>query len=201
MKKALLTVITLLASSVFAESQYLDKLNLYKCGGKVELRKVDNGDLALQFEGQINRYQCSDLRFVDASSGKVIKSYDFKGSNYTLSENQRDSLSTDCKVKVELYNNYSVQETFEVTLGWLCVVNKIFKTNPYSYDVSEKGNCKLNVYGKYSKLVNDAFCAPIKGDKDAVVKYEYSQKGNCKVMVNGQYANKNVDEYYCEVTH
>lgn len=201
MKMLLLSLLSLVAVNAFADSQLLDTARLYQCGGHVELNRAGNGDLALKFEN-VNKNYCTGLRFVDVTSGRVIKSYAFQGTSYTLSQSQRDSLSDDCRVQVQLLNAYgSVTDRVDVTLGWWCSVSKpVKKSNPYSYDVSGGGNCKLNVNGSYVRNVDDAFCAPLNGQKKTFVSYEYSNTDKCKIMIDGRFVGHTHDSY-CDATH
>lgn len=75
--------------------------------------------------------------------------------------------------------------------------------NPYSYEISNKGNCKLMKYGQFTEvLVSQAFCYPIDGmPKGTDVRYEWSKKGNCKIMINQQFTQQFADDYYCSIIH
>jgi len=75
--------------------------------------------------------------------------------------------------------------------------------NPYSYAISNAGNCKLMINYEYSgRNVEDFWCAPINGfRKGTTVKYEWSNKGNCKIMVNSQFSGQLTSDYYCAARH
>ena len=69
----------------------------------------------------------------------------------------------------------------------------------YSYQISNKGNCKQLVWGEYQgQNVDAGWCAPINGyPKGSYVKYEWSNKKNCKIMINGEFTNTFADYSYC----
>lgn len=75
--------------------------------------------------------------------------------------------------------------------------------NPYSYEISNKGNCKLMKYGQFTQqLVSPVFCSPVDGmEKGTNVRYEWSRKGNCKIMINQQFTEQLTSDYYCSVIH
>ncbi|MBL7545968.1 MAG: hypothetical protein JNL11_19270 [Bdellovibrionaceae bacterium] len=215
MKILLVSLVSLLAGMAvpaLADSQFLDRERLNTCGGSVELRRADNGDLALQLE-RIDKSYCPTLRFVDASSGRVIKSYRIEGSSYTLSQSQRAALSSDCSVEFQLLTrNGRVVERKAIVLGWWCSAQRPTqpdpisrpgkRNNPYSYDISANENCKLNINGRYAQEnVSKRFCEPLNGRRHSVVSYEWSSSERCKVMIDGRYTNRNVSDYYCEVRH
>lgn len=196
---SILSAMTLfVAFNASADSQYLDSARMSRCGGSVELRKADNGDLAIKFEG-LNTDRCWKLRFYDYTSGRTIKTYDIKGTSYTLSQDQRQHLSSDCKVGFSVSGQ--TQDDFTITLGWWSCATGGGQTgggsSAYSYQWSNSGNCKVLVNGVYAnRNASDSFCQGAQGKE--VVSYEYSAKRNCKLMINGQYANKNVDNYFCD---
>lgn len=202
MKMLVISLMSMIAVSALAESRYLDSERLRGCGGQVELRQADNGDLALKFEGNLNRGNCQSLRFVDSSSGYVIKTYQFQGSSYTLSQSQKAHLSQDCRVEFQLLNGAGyVVDRKAVVLNW-CAPAYVQKQNSiYSYALSGKGNCKLMIGNRLEKLVSDAFCSPLRGDKNSSVSYQWSNKNNCKVMINGLYSGDNTQDFYCEARH
>lgn len=172
MKALLFALISMVAVSALADSQFLDRERLNQCGGSVELRRAGNGDLALKFEGRIDRNFCDRLRFVDVSSGRVIRSYNFEGSSYTLSQSMRSSLSSDCSVEFQMLSPRGrVVERKQVTLGWWCAAAPVIRHNPGA------------------------------GRGGGYTTYEWSQNNNCKIMVNGRYTGNNtpehLEEYYC----
>lgn len=72
-------------------------------------------------------------------------------------------------------------------------------TSPYSYQISNSGNCKQLVWGEYqNQNVDPAWCAPINGyPKGTYVKYEWSNKHKCKIMINDEFSNQHTDDSYC----
>ncbi|OYZ12821.1 MAG: hypothetical protein B7Y39_18745 [Bdellovibrio sp. 28-41-41] len=205
MKTLLVSLLSLLAINAFADSQYLDSANLTGCGGRVELRYAENGDLALKFTDGFSASRCPNLRFVDASSNKLIKEYDVKGTSYTLSQKMRESLSSDCRLKAQFDNGLYTTQYIVVKLNW-CAPQQVAQkpANPYSYELSGKSNCKLMINGNYSnKNVDDSFCAILNGNKDASVRYEWSNKNNCKIMINDQFQQQMpfAADYFCAVSH
>ena len=209
MKMVLLSLLSFLAVNAFAESQLLSQPDLIGCGGKVELRLAENGDLALKFASSQSNYngsqfdtnRCTFLRFVDHSSRSLIKEYAIKGTSYTLSTKMRESLGEDCKLDVLLDNGAVTTQTILVYIPG-CRPQKSYQANPYSYELSKSGNCKLMVSGAYSnKNVEDAYCAPLAGRKDLSVRYEYSNSGLCKTMINDQFLGSHADGFYCSKVH
>ena len=55
MKTLLLSLLSLVAFNAMADSSYLDSKRLSQCGGSVQLRQAVNGDLALNFTGNVNK--------------------------------------------------------------------------------------------------------------------------------------------------
>ena len=175
MKALLFVVISMVTASALADSQFLDREPLRTCGGSVELRRAANNDLALKFEGRIDRNFCDRLRFVDVSSGRVIKSYNFEGSSYTLSQSMRSSLSSDCSVEFQMLSPRGrVVERKQVTLGWWCA------STPSVGRPGQGGHYG----GGYGRIT-----------------YQWSQNNNCKIMRDGVYTGQNteqhLEEYYC----
>lgn len=206
MKFFLISLLSLMALNAFAESALLDSANLHGCGGRVELRYAANGDLALKFVdnsySRFNANYCNGLQFIDASSGRVIKEYDVKGTSYTLSQKMRDSLSSDCRLTANFNNGYRVTQGITVTLNWCAPVQPSYPRNPYSYELSKQGNCKLMINGVYSNVnVTDGSCNILRGDKSLSVRYEYSRAGHCKIMINNVFIQELgfADKYYCSV--
>lgn len=202
MKNFILSALLLVGISSFADSAYLDSAPMYTCGGTIQLRESDNGDLNVVFKGFQNRTYCTDLKFVDVSSGRTIKSYKFEGTSYTLSNSQEYSLGTDCRLGVQLTNQYAgTLEKFEIVLGYCkrsSSSHSSQQSSRFSFDISGSGNCKLNIDGQYAnKLVDDVYCAPLNGQKKVYVSYEFSNKGNCKIMINGSYSNQNTSDSLC----
>ncbi|MCO5144485.1 MAG: hypothetical protein M9962_15510 [Oligoflexia bacterium] len=196
---SLLALVALLSTSLnaFAGSQLLDTEKFRNCGnGEIELRKADNGDLAINIKD--NDY-CTNLRFYDRSSGRTIKTYDIKGSSYTLSKDQRAALSSDCQVGIDLSGRYGA-DRYYITLGWWCEASHARPSKPASnksYQLSNNSNCKLMVSGQFSgQLVDDSFCQGARSKND-IISYEVSNKGNCKLMINGNYSNQNVADHFC----
>ncbi len=194
MKMVLLSLLSLLAVNAFAESRLLSQPDLTGCGGKVELRLADNGDLALKFASsqsnyngsQFDKNRCTYLRFVDHSSRSLIKEYAIKGTSYTLSSKMRESLGEDCQLDVLLDNGAVTTQTIKVYIPGCRPVAKVWPKSPYSYELSGKNNCKLMENGVFTNnLAKDDYCAILSGKKNVSVKYEYSNSGNCKIMFNG----------------
>jgi hypothetical protein len=75
--------------------------------------------------------------------------------------------------------------------------------NPFSYAISNAGNCKLMINYQYAGYnVDDTWCYPINGyAKGTTLKYEWSNKGNCKKMINGSFTGTLVSDYYCAARH
>lgn len=75
--------------------------------------------------------------------------------------------------------------------------------NPYSYAISNAGNCKLMINYQYAGYnVDNSWCAPINGmAKGTTLKYEWSNKGNCKMMINDQFTQQLVSSYFCAARH
>lgn len=185
------------ASVGYAESDKLNSRALDRCGGsgsKIELRESDNGDLHVNLIGN----RCSTLRIYDRSNGRNIKTYDIKGSNFTLSNKMLMELGKDCEIGVDLTGPLGGDHYKIVHNGCLAAraSHAAPAPSPYSFQLSKNGNCKLMVHGAYAnKLVPQSFCQGAVG-KD-IVSYEASHNGNCKLMINGVYANRNVGDYYC----
>jgi hypothetical protein len=206
MKLFFLSLVSLFAVNAFAESALLDADALRSCGGRVELRYAENGDLALKFTGAFNKYKCPNLRFLDASSGRVLKEYDVNGTSYTLSQKMRDSLSADCRLKAQFDNGYYTTQFIVVKLNWCVPVNAqpSYPKSPYSYELSGSNNCKLMKYGQYTNQnVEDFYCAILGGKKKTQVAYEFSNSGNCKIMINGVFQQHLgfADKFYCKAQH
>jgi hypothetical protein len=206
MKLIFLSLVTLMSASAFGESQLLDAAALRGCGGKVELREAANGDLALKFMdngySKFSEAKCPNLRFVDASSNRTIKEYDVRGSSYTLSNKMRDSLSSDCTLKVQFDNGAYTTQYITVKLTRCSAQQPSYPKNPYSYELSGRGNCKLMVNSAYAnKNVEDVYCQPARGDKNTSVRYEYSRSGNCKIMLNDRFSEALADGYFCSKQH
>lgn len=214
MKSLLVSLITMVAVSAFAESKFLDRADLTGCGGDVELRLAENGDVALKFgPSQTNRYgrdfrpaSCPNLRFVDASSGKLIKEYPVKGTSYTLSKKMTESLETDCRLKVKFDNGAVTTQHILVYIPGCRPVQqaKVYPKNPYSYSISGNGNCKIyknNVYTNQNTKPGDGSCTALSGQKNVFVRYEYSGAGHCKVMINNVFQQQMpfANKYYCDV--
>ncbi len=189
----------LVAFTASAESIYLDSEPMRACGGSIQLREAGNGDLSIKLNGD-QSLACNTLKFVDVSSGRTIKSYEIKGSSYTLSKSQSESLSDDCKLGIKIGSSYGpVYEQFEIVLGWCSSRHSqpSYSNSGFSFQKSHAGNCKLMVNGQYqNKNVSDAYCQYAEGSE--TVSYEYSNKGNCKVMIDGKYDNQNVSEAFCQ---
>ncbi len=211
MKMVLLSLLSLLAVNAFAESQLLSQPDLIGCGGKVELRLAENGDLALKFASSQSNYngsqfdtnRCTFLRFVDHSSRSLIKEYAIKGTSYTLSTKMRESLGEDCKLDVLLDNGAVTTQTILVYIPGCRPAAKVWPKSPYSYQLSGNGNCKLMKDGVFTEnLAKDEYCAVLGGQKKVDVKYEYSNSGNCKIMINGVFQQQLpfVDASFCEGT-
>lgn len=207
----------MLSVGAFADSYYQDSARLDSCGGRVELRQAGNGDLALKFVGVNQRY-CTNLRFVDVSNRKTIKSYPFEGTSYTLNKKMEKELGKDCAVEYQLsnYNGRVVDSGRVVLKWWACYRSPVVvapvplpapKVSPYSYAISGNGNCKVMKYGSYTNVnTSKDFCAPISGyAKGTSVSYAWSQNDNCKIMINGRYSNENTPKSmayrYCNATH
>ncbi len=210
MKMLLISLLSLAAVNVFGASRYLDSERLYQCGGSVELREAGNGDLALKFEGGIDKSYCSGLRFVDVTSGRVIKSYPFQGSSYTLSKRMESELGRDCAVEFQLTNGRGrVIERKQIVLGWWsCLVSRPSQPSYPSYpsygrttyEWSNNNNCKIMVDGVYTGRNTPEHQEYLCGARPGRVTYEWSNKGNCKIMINGQYSGQNTpkhEEYKC----
>ncbi|GEM_PF-3719866 len=210
MKMLLISLLSLAAVNVFGASRYLDSERLYQCGGSVELREAGNGDLALKFEGGIDKSYCSGLRFVDVTSGRVIKSYPFQGSSYTLSKRMESELGKDCAVEFQLTNGRGrVIERKQIVLGWWsCLVSRPSQPSYPSYpsygrttyEWSNNNNCKIMVDGVYTGRNTPEHQEYLCGARPGRVTYEWSNKGNCKIMINGQYSGQNTpkhEEYKC----
>lgn len=205
--KLLLVALLALAglNTAFAGSKYLDDADLGQCtyqrDGRVELREAANGDLSIKFVG-LNTNRCGTLRFYDAYSDRTIKTYQIKGSSYTLSKQQAGELNKDCKVGFEVYTRGRGYQAYTISLGWCSKYSKPKqkRNNGWSYQWSNKRNCKLMKNGSYqNKNVADKYCSPASGKQ--TVSYEWSKKNNCKVMINGRYANRNVSDSYCKARH
>jgi len=198
-KKKLMGFVVLFASlNAFADSIYLDREPMRDCGGTVTLRESDNGDLALKFEG-LRTDRCNNLRFYDVSSGATLKVYSIQGTSYTLSKEQRESLNSDCRLGFTVSGSFRTDK-FHVVLN-RCRVQRpqplpLPSRNNQSFQLSNKGNCKLLINGTFSnRIVDDKYCTGARGDD--VVSYEFSNNNNCKRMINGQYSNVNVADSYC----
>ncbi|OYZ12820.1 MAG: hypothetical protein B7Y39_18740 [Bdellovibrio sp. 28-41-41] len=170
MKMLLLSLLSLIAFNAMADSDYLDSKRLSQCGGRVQLRQAANGDLALKFSGNVNRDYCSKIRFVDVSSGRVIKGYEFEGTSYTLSNKMEKELGKDCAVEFQLTtrSGYVVESKQVVLKWWACWASHSQPSYP-TYPSGRKT-------------------------------YEWSNKGNCKIMINGVYSGNNTpksQEYLC----
>ena len=107
-------------------------------------------------------------------------------------------IGSDCQVGIDLSSGTGM-DRFYVTLGWWCESRNqhVVKKSANSYQLSNKGNCKLMIHGEYSNQnVDSRFCQGA-NDKNDVVSYELSNKGNCKLMINGEYSNQNVEGRFC----
>lgn len=196
MNKLMGFVVLFASLNVFADSRFLDSKRMSDCGGRVELRQSENGDLALQFDG-LNTRRCDTLRFYDVSSGRTLKTYEIQGTSYTLSQTHREALSDDCRVGFTVSGRYA-KDDFNVVLNWCANRRVEHRASRQSYQLSNSGNCKLMENGEYSgRNVADGFCTGARGND--VVTYELSNKGNCKRMINGNYTGQNVSPYFCTV--
>lgn len=198
MKSVFGLLVLLVSMNSFADSRYLDSRYMSDCGGTVELRESDNGDLALKFTG-LDTWKCDRLRFYDVTSGRTLTTYDINGTSYTLSKSHRSSLSDDCRVGFTVSGSYR-RDDFNVVLNWCSSSrgggNNGGRYNVYSYQLSRAGNCKLLVGGTYSgRNVSDVYCTGASGDD--VISYEVSNAGNCKRMINGRYSGQNVSDFLC----
>ena len=184
---------------------------LWDCGGAIELHEERNGDINIQIK---DSRSCSNIRFYDYATGRTLDSYkipsngwDFNGS-FTLNKDEhRPSLSRNCRLGIDVYGGLWTQDSFNIVLNWCRANNhrpnnrKKVANGSYSYQLSNKSNCKLMVNGRYSNQnVSDSFCQGARSKRD-VVTYEYSRKNNCKLMVNGQYSNQNVSDRFCDARH
>ncbi len=188
--------------SVQAFARPIDSETMYSCGGRIELNLAGNGDLSIQLEN-MTMWRCNSLRFSDYTSGRVLKSYDVltSTSSFTLSRQQRDSLSSDCRLSVEVWGWFGAERfTIEVPEWCSSSTGKPSTGKPstgYSYQWSASHNCKVMKFGVYTnENTRDIYCQGATTRND-VVTYEFSNKGNCKLMVNGQYTNFNVEDYFC----
>ncbi len=197
---ALLSAVSLFISSEsFAGSRVVSSQPMYLCGGHIELMLADNGDFAVKLEN-MSLWRCNTLRFTDASSGRILETYTVptSTSSFTLSREQRDSLSADCRVNVAVWGLLG-SESFAIELD-SCRGPKTPVTG-YSYQWSANHNCKIMKFGVYTnENAPDMYCQGAVTRND-VVTYEFSNKGNCKLMVNSQYTNRNVADYFCTVRH
>jgi len=171
MKKAMLVAVaalSLLTMNAKAESVLLDSAKLNECGGWAELKESLNGDLSVA----ITNTACSSLKFFDYSSKRVIKSYSLlNGQTFTLSKDQRESLSDDCRLGIQvsgrvydaIFGGYTLaqdQLTIEVPSCLKAKKKKSTRTAKYGYyyEWSNKGNCKLMHNGEFIKLVSEYYC-------------------------------------------
>ncbi|MEQ1877489.1 MAG: hypothetical protein ABL958_12655 [Bdellovibrionia bacterium] len=199
----LVGVFALLASfNASADSLFQDGEILHQCGGVVQLRKSDNGDLAVKLIN-VNLERCNELTFWDVTSGKQVKTYPIPSntSAFTLSQEMRSSLSGDCALTFAVRggepNGRWNQDTFNIIpsrLGWCSPSPVKPKVSNLSYQLSNNGNCKVMVNGDFSNRFapSPEFCQNGIYSK-SVISYEYSNKGNCKIMVDGKYSNENTD--------
>ncbi len=182
-----------------AESEQLGRpVYLNNCQGKITLNQADNNALSIQLEG-VNTSRCSQLTVSDSSSKRVIKSYDIKGTSYTLSKEMLKDLSQDCQVDFRIHSQYgSSADRFIVYIPWCRPSSQSSNSGSglKSYQLSNNGNCKLMLNGNYSgSNVDSSYCSGARGND--VVSYEWSNKNNCKRMINGDYSNQNVSDKYC----
>lgn len=206
MKMLLISLLSFMAVNAVADSYYMDSERLYQCGGEVELRQAANGDLALKFIGNVNKSYCSRVRFVDVTSRREIKSYNFEGSSYTLSKKMEQSLGSDCAVEFQLTTSsgYVVEKKAVVLKWWACYLSRpSYSTPSYpsygrtTYEWSNNDNCKIMINGQYSGNNTPEHQEYLCGSRPSrdVITYEWSNKGNCKIMVNGQYSGNKTSEY------
>lgn len=165
--------LSLMGSAAFAGAQAIDHDRLQNCRGYVELQQGSNG-LSLKFDGNIAR-ACSTFTFYDYSSGRMIKSYSpddgLSGKTYTLSQDQLESLSEDCKLRWRITNPYGgVEESFIITVGE-CRKKKPQTTyrpssSGYYCELSNKGNYKLMRKGEYqNKNISASECYGLGGPR------------------------------------
>lgn len=190
--KLAVAVLMLTSSAAFANSDRLDVKPLRDCGGSVELREADNGDLAIKLVN-LDTSRCDRLVFTDVSSRREIKAYDIRGTSYTLSKSMIESLSDDCRVNFRISGRYR-SDSFDIVTRCRRAANP---SGERSYQLSNAGNCKLMINGQYSNQnVAAVFCQGAQSTRD-IINYEVSNRGNCKLMINGQYSNRNVDDAFC----
>lgn len=195
----------------FAAPEYLGDASLGDCttsrSGRIEAQRADNGDINILLK-DLNTSLCNKITFFDVSSKKAIDSHTVRGSSYTLSKRHLESLTGDCQIGIQLSGPYDTFETYTYNMSrWECQkanppISKPPKKSAFSYQLSNKGNCKILKNGVYTEenISDKSFCDGASSKKD-VVSYEYSNNNNCKRMINGQYSNKNVADRYCDARH
>ncbi len=188
-----------------ASSEQLGRpVTLSQCGGHIELRQADNGDLAIKLEN-VNTQRCPNFRVSDNTSGREIKSYELERSfntkaSYTLSKKMLSSLGTDCRVDFKISGSWNADGFFVYLTNCYDPGSGKKSNSDLSYELSNSRNCKLMKNGQYTEVnVGDEFCSgAMKGDR---IEYEWSNSGNCKRMKNDQYTNENVGDRFCDNRH
>lgn len=171
----LTAAVVLLSFNTFAYnrgSYGVDNDYLLACFGTMELRQNVGDKLAIKFGPTISR-SCDQVQIRDASSGRIIKTYnpiDLAGQTYTLSDDQVESLSNDCALSVQVLNS----TTGLVFANRFIVLNNcrsknynnhhqrnndhLKHSNAYHYEWSNKHHCKLMKDNDFIKLVDDSYC-------------------------------------------
>jgi hypothetical protein len=191
--------VALLFVSVSAFAQRSEQLGrpvyLHSCGGSVTLNEANNGDLSIQLHN-VNTYRCPRLEVRDASSGRMIRSYEIQGTSYTLSRQMLSSLNSDCRLNFSIEGGAWREDGFTVYIPWCSSHGGGW--GRVTYEWSNNGNCKKMIDGQYSgQNVADYYCAGLPGGNHQRITYEWSNAGNCKKMITGQYSGQNVADHYC----
>jgi hypothetical protein len=201
--------------SAFAQSNVqLDyPVYLNDCRGSITLNQAADGDLSIQLRN-VDTDRCPFLTMNDASSGRLIKTYEIQGTSYTLSKQMLASLSQDCRLNFNVSGSFWSSDNFVVYIPW-CVPQGNYGRSEYphsseyprssdysrvTYEWSNNGNCKKMVNGSYSgENVSESLCSGVRprGDYGPRISYEWSNKHNCKKMINGAYSGENVSDFYC----
>lgn len=203
----------MITTSAFAQrsEQLGRRVYLNDCGGYVTLNESSNGDLSIQLHN-VDTYRCYRFEVSDASSGRVIRSYNIQGTSYTLSREMLRSLSTDCRLNFEIGGRSWSNDSFFVYVPWCSrgpgggYWDPGFGYGRITYEWSNAGNCKKMIDGVFSgQLVDDSYCGGRGGRGGSWdpgfgygrITYEWSNAGNCKKMIDGVFSGQLVDDSYC----